>query len=208
MLALGSRRLAAAARTVPLALVRRCASATAEGAAAERPTLMQRAREQLAPNRSILSMLVWRSVRIGRTGALAFALYQAGKASGHVDVLEDPDGLAKQIVKEVLAGSHFSSDGTKKPSWHKRSSPLHKRVQKIGEAVLQAARDEVAAQLEALPKKKEGVAEDAWVVEKREELKGAAQRLRGTWHWVVTNSDAPNAFVTPCAIWDRIQTAL
>jgi len=41
------------------------------------------------------------------------------------------------------------------------------------------------------------VAEDAWVVEKREELKGAAQRLRGTWHWVVTNSDAPNAFVTP-----------
>lgn len=124
------------------------------------------------------------------------AIYQAGKASGHVEVLEDPDGMAKTLVKEVIVSQHAVDSGSeKRPGWHKRSSPLHRRVSQLGETVLHAARAEVAALLDALPPKATG--EPQSVTAQREALEEAAGRLRGTWHFVVTTSDAINAFVTP-----------
>ena len=58
-----------------------------------------------------------------------------------MEVLEDPDGMAKQIVREIIAESHVVDDENdgKEPCWHKRSSPLHRRVRRVGEVVLQAA---------------------------------------------------------------------
>jgi hypothetical protein len=98
-------------------------------------------------------------------------------------------------VKQVIVDSFAADFGSKKtqPGWHKRSSPLHRRVQAIGTNVLEAARAEIGQQLAALPPqpaKKED--RDKLVERKREDLIEADSRLRGTWHWVVTNSDAIN----------------
>ena len=143
-----------------------------------------------------LRNVFWRGLRVARIGVLSIGLYQAGKSSGHVEVLEDPDGVAKKIIQEIIVSSHADDGKGKNPGWYKRDTPLHRRVRKVGEKVLQAARDEVKASLAQLPKNPSAEQESA-VNEQREALESALQRLRGTWHWVVTNSDAPNAFVTP-----------
>ena len=203
----------------------------------------QRWREELFPERSLRSVLFWRGIRVARISFLAAGLYYAGKSAGHVEVLEDPDRVAKEVVRDIIQSSHFSETG-KKPAWHKRNSPLHKRVESIGSRVLHAAREDLRSKLAALPsfppeppevtKRREQLTaalgrmpppsadsdppeilakrqklitaleelpnfppEPEDVAEKRETLTKALGRLRGTWHYVVTNSDVPNAFVTP-----------
>ena len=148
-------------------------------------------RKVIVPERSLWQALFWRSVRVGRVAFLAGTIYQAGKASGHVDVLEDPDGVAKQVVMEIIESSHQSSNPKKKPGWHKRGSKLHRRVDAVGQRVLDAARDEVVAQLAALETSQmkvgvDGESRESKEVEaKREALQQAHRRLRGTWHFVV-----------------------
>lgn len=159
-------------------------------------TIISAIREQLKPTRSLWHVIFWRGIRVARIGFLAGMIYQCGKASGHIEVLEDPDGMAKAIVKEVVESAHADeSNSGKEPGWHKRGSPLHDRVASVGENVLRSARDAVSSKLRALPASRDD--EDATITQQREELESAAKRLRGTWHWVVTNSDAVNAFVAP-----------
>ena len=144
-------------------------------------------RNAVVPERSIMSAVFWRTIRTTRLALLATTIYGAGKSAGHVEVLEDPDGVAKQMVVSVIVGTHQSEDGKEtKAGYHKRNSPLRQRVERVGVRVLHAAREEVDARLAALPAAVGG-SEDPHAAE-RQQLNEAKKRLGGKWHWVVTSS--------------------
>lgn len=170
-------------------------------------------------------------------------VYAAGKSAGHIEVLQDPDGMRKQLVESYVMRSYSPGDkGGESGDTHHSPPPvviydarnsLYRRVSSIGARVLAAARDHVQAQsaelarriaqlerdLEAAASTGAGSAlertvvvgsnesratssDEAWrqlVVAKEEAAywQEAAKRLSGQWQWVVTNSLAVNAFVTP-----------
>ena len=176
----------------PLLQHRNCATD-----ASGRYTIGAALKHAVMPERNWFAALLWRGIRVARIGFLATAIYGAGKTAGHTEVLEDPDGIAKQVITEIIVQTHHDKKGEKKnPSYYKRGSAVRQRVEAVGNRVLAAAREEVAALLEKLPKPASALDMDPHGAERAELLK-AQKRLAGKWHWIVTTSALPNAFVTP-----------
>ena len=160
------------------------------------------------PQPSRLRRGIWRVIRAARVGFLAIAIYHAGKASGHVEVLEDPDGVQKQLVGEYIVNSH---SGECEPGLHRKDSPPRLRIERIGRRIVHAAHDEVTrelqrakAELENLEERsrrgglsREETVSKSPLEERVAELSRARKRLSGTWHFILTNSEGVNAFVTP-----------
>lgn len=142
-----------------------------------------------------LSALIWRTFRAGRVALLGVTIYGAGKAAGHVEVLDDPEGVRNQVINEVVMSNHHADDGKKGPGWHAMDSKVAKRVAKVGKRLLKAAREEIDESLAKLPPASEDEPSD--VAELRGFLESAKKRICGTWNFVVTTSDVVNAFVTP-----------
>lgn len=147
---------------------------------------------------------VWvrRPVRALRVAALATLVYQTGKAAGHTEALEDPETMQTTLIQEILASQHSSSTGAL-VDVHDAQSAAYRRVKTVGVRCLEAARSFVAAETARLEtelvvaRSRGDVGKAGELGRGLEELRGAARRLGGEWTWVVTNSEAVNAFVSP-----------
>lgn len=191
MLASGSAHtlpLRALLRGVRLRACRRLLSSTSGAASAAR---------------SIVPEAPWylrRPVRVFRVAVLGFTLYQTGKAAGHTEALQDPDGMVKTLVKAILESQHVSSRGAK-PEAHGADSPLQVHVKAVGERVLAATRAWVAHETARLEAELEAAkARGEYLGDLRDhlrDLRAGAERIAGEWTWLVTNSEGINAFVSP-----------
>mmetsp|Transcript_36305 Transcript_36305/g.116969 ORF Transcript_36305/g.116969 Transcript_36305/m.116969 type:complete len:372 (-) Transcript_36305:116-1231(-) len=153
--------------------------------------------------RSIVPEAPWylrRPVRVFRVAVLGFTLYQTGKAAGHTEALQDPDGMVKTLVKAILESQHVSSRGAK-PEAHGADSPLQVHVKAVGERVLAATRAWVAHETARLEAELEAAkARGEYLGDLRDhlrDLRAGAERIAGEWTWLVTNSEGVNAFVSP-----------
>lgn len=170
------------------------------------------------------TFLFWRSLRVLRVTALAVAIYGAGKAAGHVEVLRDPEKVRRALIWEHIQRTHVSETG-REAGFYKPFMKSYRRVARVANRILQAARDVIREDLalvvdelarkraelevEESLRKEQGLARTsakrraaivaaiASLEEREAELRGAQDRLAGNWQWVVTTSDSVNAFVTP-----------
>lgn len=175
---------------------------------------------------SVATRPLWflqRVVRVVRVGALAAGIYAAGLSAGQMEVLQDPEAMRQKLQQLYVVRSH-THEGDRgelaEPVVYHETSALYRRVAGIGARILVAAREHVGAKraaslgkLRAVERELEALAEPGWhaasaarlqleseCVAMRKEVEyweDAAKRLNGHWTWVVTNSTAINAFVTP-----------
>ena len=163
--------------------------------ASGRLTIGAALRHAVVPERDLLGALFWRAIRLARIAVLTGTVYGAGKSAGHIEILDDPKGIAKAIVRQVIIQSHVPDEENPEPAGYlTKEMPERQRVEAVGKRVLFAAREEVEAELAKLgPAPEEPVDPHE---HRRAELEAAKARLAGKWYWVVTNSSNVNGYVT------------
>ena len=121
-------------------------------------------------------------LRAGRTVALGAGVYTAGYSSGVQASLEDPEGIQRKVLAQVLRQQGGGSGGILAPA-----SSDARFVTRLGVQLVHAAEGHVAQQLEAAG-------------EDEAEREGLETKLRALhslpWKFVVIDTGSVNAFVT------------
>ena len=70
---------------------------------------------------------------MARIAVLTGTVYGAGKSAGHIEILEDPKGIAKAIVRQVIIQSHVPDEENPEPAGYlTKEMPERQRVEAVG----------------------------------------------------------------------------
>jgi len=144
---------------------------------------------------------VQRVIRVGRVLVVSVMIYQAGYQNGMVHFAQDPAQVEDEMMKVSLG---IPANEELSAHVHYEFSPLHRRVTKIGNRIISAAREHCNTQLKnsrAALKSMEGdekITVQNWdaLVEQEAMWARAVKRLDGKWTIILCTSPEINAFVT------------
>ena len=70
---------------------------------------------------------------MARIAVLTGTVYGAGKSAGHIEILDDPKGIAKAIVRQVIIQSHVPDEENPEPAGYlTKEMPERQRVEAVG----------------------------------------------------------------------------
>jgi hypothetical protein len=143
---------------------------------------------------------VFRFARAARMAFLSVVLMQAGYSIGVTEVLEDPEGKEKELVKTIVEQSGATLTLSTSHDTYRRVERVAIRVVEGGQLLCERKRLEAQRAIAKLRREKgppPEVAEQIATLEAEvAQWEKASKKLKGEWKFIVLRNGVPNAFVT------------